>query len=81
MILAGIHADTWANSLVGQVHSRPEPRLAGPIKRVQGCGKTMRFLFQFGEIIPKLRLADAGVCLIYGCDEHPERCKGFIDSP
>jgi hypothetical protein len=44
------------------------------------CGKPMRFLFQFGEIIPGVQLADAGVCYVYGCDEHPSRCKGFIDS-
>jgi hypothetical protein len=44
------------------------------------CGKPMRFLFQFGEIIPTVQLADAGVCYVYGCDEHPDRCKGFIDS-
>jgi hypothetical protein len=44
------------------------------------CGNPIRFLFQFGEIIPNLQLADAGVCYVYGCDEHPDRCKGFIDS-
>jgi hypothetical protein len=46
----------------------------------QECGKPMRFLFQFGEIIPGLRLADAGVCYVYGCDDHPHHCRGFIDS-
>lgn len=44
------------------------------------CGRPMRFLFQFGEVIPGLQMADAGVCYVYGCDDHPERCKGFIDS-
>jgi hypothetical protein len=44
------------------------------------CGRPMRFLFQFGEIIPTLQLADAGVCYVYGCDRHPDHCKGFIDS-
>jgi hypothetical protein len=44
------------------------------------CGKPMRFLFQFGEIIPKVQLADAGICYVYGCNEHPDCCKGFIDS-
>jgi hypothetical protein len=44
------------------------------------CGQPMRFLFHFGEIIPGLQLADAGVCYVYGCDEHPHNCKGFIDS-
>ena len=44
------------------------------------CGKPMRFLFQFGEVIPGLQLADGGVCYIYGCDDHPGRCTGFLDS-
>jgi hypothetical protein len=44
------------------------------------CGKPMRFLFQFGEIIPKIELADGGVGYVYGCDLHPHCCKGFIDS-
>jgi hypothetical protein len=44
------------------------------------CGKPMRFLFVFGDVIPGLQLADAGVCCVYGCDEHPHCCKGFIDS-
>ena len=44
------------------------------------CNRRMRFLFQFGEIIPGLQLADAGVCYVYGCDHHPDHCKAFIDS-
>jgi hypothetical protein len=44
------------------------------------CGKPMRFLFMFGEILPGMQLADGGVCCVYGCDDHPHRCKGFIDS-
>ena len=44
------------------------------------CHQRMRFLFQFGEIIPGLQLADAGVGYVYGCDDHPDHCKGFIDS-
>ncbi len=44
------------------------------------CGRPMRFLFQFGEIIPGVQLADAGICYVYGCDDHPDHCKGFIDS-
>jgi hypothetical protein len=44
------------------------------------CGGPLRFLFQFGEIIPGVQLADAGVCYVYGCDHHPGHCKGFIDS-
>jgi hypothetical protein len=44
------------------------------------CHRRMRFLFQFGEIIPGLQLADAGVGYVYGCDHHPHHCKAFIDS-
>lgn len=44
------------------------------------CRKPMRFLFQFGEIIPELQLADGGVCYVYGCDLHPNDCQSFIDS-
>ncbi len=44
------------------------------------CNRRMRFLFQFGEVIPGLTLADAGVGYVYGCDDHPDHCKAFIDS-
>ncbi|HEV2293151.1 MAG TPA: hypothetical protein VGR35_04800 [Tepidisphaeraceae bacterium] len=44
------------------------------------CRKPMRFLFQFGEIIPDLQLADGGVCYVYGCDLHPNDCQAFIDT-
>jgi len=44
------------------------------------CGDPMRFLFQVGEVVLGLQLADAGVCYVYGCDRHPSHCKGFIDS-
>lgn len=44
------------------------------------CGRAMRFLFQFGEIVPGVQMADAGVFYVYGCDDHPDRCKGFVDS-
>jgi hypothetical protein len=43
------------------------------------CGRRMRFLFQFGEDTPGVKLADAAVCYIYGCDKHPDHCKGFTD--
>lgn len=44
------------------------------------CGKPMRFLFLFGEIVPGVQMADAGVCCVYGCDDHPDHCKGYVDS-
>lgn len=43
------------------------------------CQKKMRFLFQFGEVSDELHLGDAGQVYIYGCDDHPEQCEGFID--
>ena len=36
--------------------------------------------FQFGEIIPDTKLGDGGVCYVHGCDDHPDRCVGFMDS-
>lgn len=44
------------------------------------CNKPMRFLLQFGEVIPGLQMADSGVYTVYGCDDHPERCCGYIDT-
>lgn len=44
------------------------------------CDQPMRFLFQFGEIIPARRMADAGICYVYGCDNHPEQCEAFVQS-
>ena len=44
------------------------------------CGKPMRFLFQFGEVVPGVQMADDGVCYVYGCDDHPDQCKGLVDS-
>jgi hypothetical protein len=44
------------------------------------CRKAMRFLFEFGEIIPGEQLADAGVVYVYGCDDHPDHCQAFLDS-
>lgn len=44
------------------------------------CGNPLRFLFQFGEVVPGVQMADAGVFYVYGCDDHPDRCKGFVDS-
>jgi len=43
-------------------------------------GKPMRFLFQFGEVVPGVQMADAGVFYVYGCDDHPDCCKGVVDS-
>jgi hypothetical protein len=44
------------------------------------CHQRMRFLFQFGEIIPGFKLGDGGVGYVYGCGDHPDHCKAFVDS-
>jgi hypothetical protein len=73
----GYDLETWAIAYVGGdpmlIQNPHDPTC-------DDCGEPMRFLFQFGEIIPGVLLADAGVCYVYGCDKHPDRCKGFIDS-
>lgn len=44
------------------------------------CRKPLRFLFQFGEIMPDVKMADGGVYYVYGCDQHPDRCQAFVDT-
>jgi len=45
------------------------------------CSQPLRFLFEFGEILEgEFTFGDAGMVYIYGCDEHPSCCKGFVDS-
>lgn len=45
------------------------------------CGNTMRFLFEFGEVLePELTIGDAAMTYVFGCDAHPEHCVGFVDS-
>jgi hypothetical protein len=39
----------------------------------------MRFPCLFGEVIPALPMPDDGVRLVYGCDEPPDPCKGFLE--
>lgn len=56
------------------IHERHDP------PKCNQCGKPMRFLMQFGEVIPELRMADGGVYTVYGCDDHPVQCKGFVDT-
>lgn len=48
--------------------------------RCGACGEPMRFLFQFGEVLPGVDIADAAVSYVYGCDHHPEQCRAFLDS-
>lgn len=44
------------------------------------CRQPLRFLYQFGEIMPELKMADGGVYYVYGCDQHPDRCQAFVDT-
>jgi hypothetical protein len=40
----------------------------------------MRFLFQFDDAFGSdYLLGDAGLGYVYGCDDHPEHCQGFVD--
>ena len=43
------------------------------------CGGVMTFLFQVGDLFGDCRLGDAGVLYVYGCDAHPDECRGFVD--
>lgn len=67
-------------SAVAYVGGQPIPIQEPHEPRCDVCYKQLRFLFQFGDIVPGLQLGDAGVCYIYGCDDHPTCCKGFYDS-
>lgn len=45
------------------------------------CNQPLRFLFEFGEILEdEFTFGDGGVVYIYGCDQHPDYCQGFVDS-
>lgn len=45
------------------------------------CGQSMRFLFEFGEILePELTIGDGAMVYIFGCDSHPHHCIGVVDS-
>ncbi|HEY4262590.1 MAG TPA: hypothetical protein VGM98_20685 [Schlesneria sp.] len=50
---------------------------AGP-RLCHHCGKAMRFLFQFGDLNGGIALGDAGVCYVFGCDEHPDDPFGIV---
>lgn len=44
------------------------------------CSQAMRFLFFFGELVEEITLGDAGTCCVYGCDDHPDEFRAFVDS-
>lgn len=75
----GYDLDTSVIAYVGGdpiFNQYPEDRDEPPCKL---CGKRMRFLFLFGEMVPGVHMTNGGVCCIYGCDDHPDQCRGFID--
>ncbi len=42
------------------------------------CGRSMRFLFQFGDLNGGRLLGDGGVCYAFGCDEHPDQPRAIV---
>ena len=42
------------------------------------CGKSLRFLFQFGDLSGQNLLGDAGVCYVFGCDAHPDATQNLV---
>lgn len=44
------------------------------------CHEPMRFLFQFGDVIPGVPMAKGDIFSVYGCDNPPEQCKDFVDT-
>jgi len=80
ILCPGVYGYDFETSFIAFEGGLPELIQSPHEPTCERCQKPMRFLFQFGEIIPKLQLADAGVGYVYGCDEHPELCKAFIDS-
>ena len=44
------------------------------------CGRSMRFLFQFGDLNGGPQLGNSGVCYVFGCDEHPEHPTAICQS-
>jgi hypothetical protein len=78
-ILAGGVERAPASELV-MVGGDPVLLLDDPAPLCAECGAPMRFLFQFGDVTESFAFGDAGVGYVYGCDAHPERCEGFVES-
>jgi hypothetical protein len=84
IVISHNHGD-HTGGLVPFLKENPDVSVLLPIQNPHDpvcgeCGKPMRFLFQFGEVVPGVQMADAGVYYVYGCDDHPGYCKGFVDS-
>lgn len=44
------------------------------------CGTPMRFLLQFGNVFPGVQMPKGSVASVYGCDDHPNQCRGVLDT-
>lgn len=44
------------------------------------CGKELRFLFQFGDLNGGPLLGDAGVCYVFGCDDHLDELRAIMEN-
>ena len=42
------------------------------------CGRSMRFLFQFGDLNDGILLGNSGVCYVFGCDDHPDQPLAIV---
>ncbi|MEI8383570.1 MAG: hypothetical protein WCJ09_25870 [Planctomycetota bacterium] len=61
-----------------QLGGRPEWLIEAPDGCLcNQCGRSMRFLFQFGDLNGGQLLGSSGVCYVFGCDEHPEQPVAF----
>jgi Domain of unknown function (DUF1963) len=66
-------------SNIVQVGGRPVWLQADPgSPHCEQCRKPMRFLFQFGDLNGGVALGDAGVCYVFGCDEHATTASGTV---
>jgi hypothetical protein len=70
----------FTESTVAYVGGEPMHIQDPPEATCDVCNQPLRFLFQFGDIIPHIKLGDSGACYVYGCDRHPDHCKGFFES-
>lgn len=79
ILLPGSGYDLEASSVIYQ--GKEASYIQNPHEaRCSICKAPLRFLFQFGDLVPGTQLGDAGVGYVYGCDGHPDACVGFIDS-
>lgn len=63
---------------VVQMGGRPEWLQAADEQACEHCGQPLRFLFQFGDLSQRSRLGDAGICYVFGCDNHPTIARAVV---